>query len=343
MASTDERSFTRGLHEVGDGIYAYLQPDGSWGWANAGLVTDAEQSLLVDTLYGNAMTQRMLDEMARRDPAARAIDFVVNTHANGDHCWGNQLVSTAEILATKKCADEMMELAPRLQSTLVKVSKIAARGGRPAKLLLRGLGRLGLHQLGAVGVAADFVADIFGDFDFDGIELTPPTQTFEGEYELAVGDKRVVLIEVGPAHTRGDAIVHVPDDRVVYTGDLLFANAHPIVWEGPVDNWIRGCERIAAMDVDVVVPGHGPLSTVEDLETVAAYLRFVRDEATARYEAGMSVLEAALDIDLSDYGDWGEPERVVVNVETIYAELGDGAPRDPVEMFAQMARFMARR
>jgi cyclase len=335
--------FERGLQEVADGVFAYLQPDGSWGWANAGLVIDGGSSLLVDTLYGNAQTRTMLEEMARLSPAARAIDVVVNTHANGDHCWGNQLVPTEEILATRRAAEEMRLLQPRQQAMLVNASKLASRGGWPAKMLMRGLGHLGLRRLGAVGVAADFVTEIFGDFDFDGITITPPTKTFTGEHTLRVGDTPAVCIEVGPAHTTGDAIVHLPEQRVVFTGDILFAGAHPIMWEGPVDNWIAACDRIVAMDVDVVVPGHGPVSDETAIEALGGYLRYLRDEAHARQDAGMSSLDAALDIDLSDYADWGEPERIVVNVDALFAERRGESKRDPVVMFELMARFRARR
>ena len=80
---------------------AYLQPDGSWGWSNAGLVVDGDASLLVDTLFDLRLTGEMLDAMRRATPAAAAIDVVVNTHANGDHCWGNQLVRDAEIVGSR--------------------------------------------------------------------------------------------------------------------------------------------------------------------------------------------------------------------------------------------------
>src|SRR5258705_13916940 len=86
-------SYAKGLQEVGDGLYAYLQPDGGWGWSNAGLVVDGERTLLVDTLFDLALTEQMLRAMRRAVPAAATIDTLVNTHANGDHCYGNQLVA----------------------------------------------------------------------------------------------------------------------------------------------------------------------------------------------------------------------------------------------------------
>jgi glyoxylase-like metal-dependent hydrolase (beta-lactamase superfamily II) len=82
--------FTKGLHDIGNGLWAYLQPDGSWGWSNAGLITDGDQCLLVDTLFDLKLTGEMLDAMRAAAPVARRIPRVVNTHNNGDHVFGNQ-------------------------------------------------------------------------------------------------------------------------------------------------------------------------------------------------------------------------------------------------------------
>ena len=89
MTATPRFPYTKGLHELGNGCFAYLQPDGGWGWSNAGLVTDAGASLLVDTLFDLALTREMLAAMRRATPAAARIGALVNTHANGDHCYGN--------------------------------------------------------------------------------------------------------------------------------------------------------------------------------------------------------------------------------------------------------------
>ena len=106
------KPYRKGLHDLGDGVYAYLQPDGSWGWSNAGLIVDGEQSLLVDNLFDLKLTQAMLDEMRAAAPAAASFDYLVNTHANGDHCWGNELVAGAEIIASRAGAEEMAEVPP---------------------------------------------------------------------------------------------------------------------------------------------------------------------------------------------------------------------------------------
>ena len=76
-------SYTRGLHDLGNSVYAYLQPDGTWGWSNSGIVIDGEVSLLIDTLFDLKLTRDMLDTMRNSIPSAAHIDMVVNTHANG--------------------------------------------------------------------------------------------------------------------------------------------------------------------------------------------------------------------------------------------------------------------
>ncbi len=310
--------YTRGLHEIGNGCYAYLQPDGSWGWSNAGLVTDGEASLLVDTLFDLKLTGAMLDAMRAANPAATRIDTLVNTHANGDHCYGNAAVVGATIVASKACAEEM--------------------GGVPPAML-----RQLIAEAQGLGAAGAFLERIFGGFDFDGIETVKPDRTFEGELSLRVGDKRVQLIQVGPAHTLGDVLVHAIDDRVVFTGDILFIDGTPILWEGPIDNWIRACERIEALDVDAVVPGHGPVSERSAARAVREYLAYIRDEARLRFDAGLSPADAARDIALGDYASWGDSERIAVNVDTLYREFaaggGGGERTSPVELFTLMAEL----
>jgi len=313
------RPYTRGLHDLGNGTWAWLQPDGSWGWSNAGLVVDGEHCLLVDTLFDTKLTAGMLAAMRAAVPASRRVGAVVNTHSNGDHCNGNSLLPEAEIIATEAAAEEMRHESP---AVMVEFSRAAP----------------------ALGEMGEFFLHCFGAFDFAGVTQRLPTRTFCGSLSLAVGDKRVELTQVGPAHTQGDTLVHVPADRVIYTGDILFIEGHPIMWAGPAGNWIAACERILALEVDTVVPGHGPVTDKRGVRAVRDYLAYVRDEARKRYDAGMPVYEAALDIALADYSSWGDAERIVVNVDTLYREFsGSIAPADVAAMFGLMARIRRER
>ena len=335
--------YRKGLHDVGNGVFAYLQPDGGWGWSNAGLIAGDGESLLVDTLFDLRLTAEMLAEMRRADPAAAAIDTVVNTHANGDHCWGNQLVSQAEIIATRRAAEEMAELPPPTMARLMRAAAGAARLGGWGRTVAKLLAILGVARLSHLVTAGPFVDRIFGSFDFTGVELVPPNRTFDESLELTVGGKSVELIEVGPAHTRGDAMVWVPEDSVLFAGDILFIEGHPILWEGPVDNWIRALDRILDMDPAVIVPGHGPITDRRGVARLRDYFTTLKAEVQKRFDAGLDAVEAARDITLEGFETWGDAERLAVNVDTLYRGLrGAGQKPDVIDLFARMAELHRR-
>ena len=306
--------YTKGLKDIGNGLYAWLQPDGGWGWSNAGLIRDGEASLLVDTLFDMALTRDMLTAMEDATGiGAGKIGTIVNTHANGDHCHGNGCCPQAEIIASEASAREMAEVPP---ATLAMFKAAGAK----------------------LGPAGAYFADVFAPFDFENVEERTPTKTFSGVMDMKVGDKTVRLMEVGPAHTGGDVLVHVPGDRAVFTGDILFIEGTPLMWAGPVANWIRACETIIAMDVDVIVPGHGPITDKAGVRRVADYLAYIDREARKRFDAGLPVRDAALDIALGEFSGWGDAERIAVNVDSLYREYrGDGKVTPVIELFALMA------
>jgi len=317
--------FTKGLHEVANGAYAYLQPDGSWGWSNAGLIVDENESLLVDTLTDIPLTREMLNRIEdATGKAAGDINTLVNTHAHGDHTWGNSLVSNAEIISSKSSSEEFSQIDPEAYVELLESAK-------------------GMEPL------CGFMERIGGAFDHSGITLAPPTRTFSDELDLKVGDKKVRLIEVGPAHTKGDTLIYVPSDRVIFTGDILFIETTPIVWSGPVSNWVDACNFIMGLDVDVIVPGHGPITDKRGVEKVRDYLTFIDTEARARFRAGMSFEDAAADISLGEYRKWLDPERIVVNVLTLYREYSlqeaqteELEPPSIIDLFRLMAEYDAK-
>ena len=311
--------FTRGLHGVAEGVHAYLQPDGGWGWSNAGLVEGDDASLLVDTLFDLHLTGQMLQAMGQVT-ARRPIGTLVNTHANGDHCYGNELVvgPGVDIVASAAAASEMDDAPPESLAAMV------ARSDRfPTEV-------------------GDYLRAAFGPFDFDGIQVTPPTRTFSGTDHINVGGRPVELIEVGPAHTAGDVLVWVPDERVVFTGDILFIEGTPIMWSGPTARWIAACDLIIDLEPSVIVPGHGPLADIEAVGAVSEYLRTVEEGTRSRWAAGLTAEEATRDLHRellgTPFGRWRDHERLAVNVETVWAGLEPGYIRPSIpELFVRMA------
>ena len=299
------------LREIARDVYACLQEERGLGTSNSGFFNRAG-GLVVDTFWDLPHTRELIAHYARvwKEPARR----VVNTHHNGDHTWGNQLFPGAEILAHEQCAEHFGRERPEFMQMLKS-------------------------QGGSENPVMRMLAQRLADWDFTGIELTPPTRLVADRLDLDLDGLRVELRYVGPAHTGGDVIVHLPAERVVFTGDVLFRLCTPIGWDGTFERWIAALDEIVALDPAVVVPGHGPLCGVEGPREMREYLAYVRTESRRFFEQELPVVEAAMRIDLGPYAGWTEPERIVFQVERAYREFRGEAydtPLDVTVLFAGM-------
>lgn len=310
--------YTRELHEVADRVWAWTLPDGGYGWSNAGLVAGDGASLLVDTLFDLALTREMLTAMQPITDTAPITDALI-THSNGDHTHGNQLLDrSVRVIAANGTAEEI------------------AHGMAPEMLAMTQTADLG-------PVATRYLRDRFGPFDFSGITLRNADHTFDDRLTIDVGGREVRLLNLGPAHTAADSVVHVPDVGVLFAGDLLFIGCTPIVWAGPIANWIAACDAMIALDAPTVVPGHGPVTDPDGIRAVRGYLVHVNEQAEAAHRKGFSFGEAADAIDLGEYATWLDAERIVVNIYQRYRELDPATPQlEPMALLAMQAEWFAK-
>ena len=298
--------YAEGLYDLNNGLYAWMVPNGSWGESNAGLIVGDGESLLVDTLWDLKYTRAMLEAMRSLTDAA-PIRSLINTHADGDHFWGNELVTGAEIITSKASYEELLTVKPQSMIMLRKVGKLCSA--------------LRLFNADKVG---HWFQGMVAPYDFAEVHHTPATRTFSDRLTLQAGGREVQLIEAGPAHTQGDLMVYVPDARTLFSGDLVFAGSTPITWTGHVDDWLGKLDDILAMDVDIIVPGHGPVTDKDGVRQVKAYWEYVNAQARTRYDAGMSARDAAYDIVLDadfatqPFSGWNSPERMMTNVHMLF-------------------------
>lgn len=320
---------------MADGVYAWIQPNGDLGESNAGLIVDDGESTLIDTLWDEKLTRRMLDELAVVREGA-PITKLFNTHGDGDHWYGNGLLGGPEIIATEKAAEQMKEEPPAMLARMRPLPKVANAAAAVPMLP----GRARMRGLAAFG-------DELSAYEFEGIEPRLPTRTFEGQMAITAGRKRIELIEVGPAHTEGDAIAWLPDSRVLFSGDIVFSGCTPIMWAGPAKNWIAALEQIAALDPVAVVPGHGPVCGTEVVEDLIGYWRYLdRSVPNGASDAiGELTQELVLGAEYrtSPWGEWRAPERTFINVAMIARERDGetgpvGTPRR-ISLISQLGAF----
>jgi len=168
---------------------------------------------------------------------------------------------------------------------------------------------------------------IFQPFEQGLAEPRIPTLGFDDAVTIDPGGRRVeVRHPGGAAHTRGDAYVWLPEERVLFTGDLVFHGGTPFALSGSPAGWLRALEQMAALEPQTVVPGHGPVGGPELFEPVTDYLHFLIDAAAAARDRGLAPLEAARALDLARFGDLKEQERIVGNLHRALAELDEVEP-----------------
>jgi cyclase len=244
------------LVEVGDGVFAYIQPDGSWYINNTGFVVGRSSVISIDACSTERRTRAYLDRIASVTPAP--VTMLVNTHHHGDHTYGNSLFSGATIIGHENCR---------------------------AALIAAG----------------------------------PPGDT--GIWEPV--DWGAVSYVGQAAHTTNDSLVWLPEQEVLFCGDLLFNGGTPFLLMGSVRGAIDVLTNVVArIPARTIVPGHGAPCDYRLTGTVVGYLEFVLATAEKGIEAGLSPLELARQADLGEYAAWLDSERIVGNLHRAYADLG---------------------
>jgi cyclase len=283
-----------GLQEVAPNTYAYLQYDGSWGISNAGFLVGADGLLVIDATMVASMAQAFIEQIRR--VSDKPFRQLINTHSHPDHTGGNRLFTGAEIISHRICREEMERQA-------------ASPPGAPRPNFMATMPRTPAMQHMFDLVASD-----------PNRNIPLPTLTYEDKLTLRYGETEVQLLYFGPAHTFGDTLVYFPQSKVLFAGDIGFFYSMPLV-VGKVGGWLEVIDRVKDLDVELIVPGHGPVGGKRELEDEREYFEFLMDQSRRCFERGMTPEEASMEIDPGPYGDWPEAERFVANVAVAYREL----------------------
>jgi cyclase len=287
------------IQQVSEGVYAYLQPDGSWYLNNTGFLAGRDGVISVDATSTEQRTRAYLDAMATvtRGP----VRTLVNTHHHGDHTHGNYLFTGATIVGHERCREAVL-----------------ATPTPPPP-------------------------GIWTDVAWGDLQVAPPFLTYTDGVTLWSDELRCEVRYVGtPAHTTNDSIVHIPERSVVFTGDLLFNGGTPFALMGSVAGWIEVLQTVLRpLGARTLVPGHGPVCGPAVIDDVLAYLRFVQRTAQEAKAAGLTPLQAARQVDLGEFKDLLDAERIVGNLHRAYLEL-DGAERGaPIDLIQALGDMVA--
>jgi cyclase len=273
------------LKELAPNIYAYIQGGGpaknNVSVSNAAVIVGDEGILLFDALAVPIHAKNMV--AAIRKVTDKPFKYIVTSHHHGDHIGGNQFIpDNPVIMSHPYCRDEVVKQVPG--PALWPKREGWADGTEPRKIL-------------------------------------PATQTFDGNLTFHIARTEVRIMPMLPAHTYGDLVMHLPEHKLLVAGDVGFFYVAPFCQNANPSSWISICDRIAGMDVERIVPGHGPLGGKQQLAEMADYLRLLRVEAKKRWDKKMTAGQAAADITLGKFDNWIGPERIIMDTDRFYMEF----------------------
>lgn len=226
------------LTKIADNVYSYVgQKDGSPAHsfaANAGIVIGSDGVLVVDTLISAKEGARFLADI--RKVTSKPIKYVVNTHTHLDHAFGNCVFA-------------------KLGATIISHSA--------DRTALQKAGEGTLQNIANYGLKPEEMA---------GTAIFLPTLTFSDRMQIDLGDETVELIRTAPSHTEGSLVVYLPAKKLLFAGDVLFTDFHPFMADGDISGWTATIDSLLAMNIEKIIPGHGPLSTKKDLREMKEYL-----------------------------------------------------------------------
>ena len=233
------------LTKIADNVYSYVgekdaSPTHSFA-ANAGIIIGTDGVLVVDTLISAKEGARFLADI--RKVTSKPIKYVVNTHTHLDHALGNCVFAKLGATVISHEADRTL---------------LATKGAE----ILKNAGNYGLKP-----------------DDMVGTEIVVPTLAFSDKLTIDLGGEEVRLIRTAPSHTEGSLVVYLPARKLLFSGDILFTDFHPYLADGDFSGWTKTIDLLLAMDIERIVPGHGPLSSKKDLREMKDYLQLFDSKA----------------------------------------------------------------
>ena len=163
---------------------------------------------------------------------------------------------------------------------------------------------------------------------------TVPTETFAESMTLEIDGIVTQVVHIPAAHTTNDSVVWLPEQRVLFTGDLIFSGGTPFVLLGSVSGSLAALGTLRAFDPLVIVPGHGPVADASVIDVAESYFTWLTELAADAHSRGLAPLEAAKTADLGEFAHLHETERLAANLHRAYAELDGAAPGAPLDLDA---------
>jgi cyclase len=290
--------------EVKDGLYAAMVKDGQGALGNAGFVDLGDELLVFDTFMLPQAALALRE--AAEELTGKKVKYVINSHYHGDHTNGNTIFKDTVIISTNETRRKMQESYQNQDVFALK----AGLSSYSAQLEDRIAGELNEQMRQAL--KNDLSDKRLYAESLDLIEEVLPTVIFNEKLVIQGSERTVELHHFGGGHTGSDLFMYIPEDQVMYAGDLVLVNNHAWMGHGNPHEWLGILERMAPFPVSDLIPGHGPVGTHANIQSMKEYvgdlIRFVSEmkvTGTSREELlGMPVLEKYSKLESPHVYEW---------------------------------------
>nr|WP_247739058.1 MBL fold metallo-hydrolase [Bacillus sp. 165] len=288
------------MYKVKEGIYAAIVTDGSGALGNAGIIDLGDKTLIFDTFQSPLAANDLKEAAAAL--TGKPVSYVVNSHWHFDHILGNQEFTDAAIISTSKTRECIEQYVPPFigivqrnpnYPVLLKTEASTVSDYNKRKELLQNASD------------AEHLAR-----HINHIEVTLPTMTLEEELYLYGSNRQAVLVHMESCHSESDVVLYLPDDQVLFAGDIVFHQYHPSLKTSNPDEWIRALQVIDEWDIQHIVPGHGDIAAKGALETTAQYI--IHIQQTAATWNGEDIVVP------NQYKNWDGPSLYYDNLEFVF-------------------------
>lgn len=329
-AAAAAEDFETGSHrfeEVADGVYFVSEAGALYLMSNALVVVNEEDVLVVDSHVSPAAGRALLEGIA--ELTDKPVRTLVNTHFHFDHAHGNQAFGADVEIIGHEFTRRM--LAPDAEGAVPALQHRTYAGFEESlEPRLERMRASSAERTGDEATEHQRQIDLLADFITSNAELAPrpPDVTVADRLTLHRGSREIQVHYLGRGHTGGDVVVLLPEEGILFTGDLLLPGLS-FMGDGHVDEWSATLARLAELDFELIVPGHGrPFSDRSKIGQLQDYYGDLWQAVVAERAGGATAQEAAIKIDLTRHQGLGIEERGanVRAVARIYELLEEREP-----------------
>lgn len=298
------------LHEVAEGVYAAISTPGTGTRSNVGIIDLGDQTLVFDTSF-NPLATRAIRDIAEA-LTGRPVTYLLNSHRHSDHVIGNRVFQDVPIVSTAATRDLIIELTvPMVANLRTQQTAIQAEIENDLATTKDTWLREELET---------YQQDILAFFaQIESVEVVLPTLTFTEQLTFHGSRRTAQFISYGSNHTPNDSILYLPEDGIVFTGDIVTVQFHPVLGQADHLHWIESMTQLESLNLTAVVPGHGKVGTRDDVMLMKQYLTDIIAVAQSLAESGATDTEIMETEIPPAYQAYGWPSTYVANLTKLVA------------------------